>query len=108
MDREPSSTPRPPRRFSFPLHTCAMDLYVITGTTKGLGQALAARVASDANRFLVSISRAPEGPVAGGVLLSADLADVGEVTSACKRLEDAIRGKAFDKAVLINNAGVVS
>jgi benzil reductase ((S)-benzoin forming) len=85
-----------------------MDLYVITGTTKGLGQALAARVASDANRFLVALSRAPAGPIPGGVMIPVDLADTAAVAAACARMEDAIAGRTFGKAVLINNAGVVS
>jgi benzil reductase ((S)-benzoin forming) len=85
-----------------------MNLYVITGTTKGLGQALAARVAADAKNFLVALSRAPDGVIAGGVMISVDLADAAAAQSACARLEAAIAGKTFDKAVLINNAGVVS
>ena len=43
-----------------------MNLYVISGTTKGLGQALAARVAGDSKNFLVALSRAPEGAIPGG------------------------------------------
>lgn len=84
-----------------------MDLYVITGTTKGLGQALAARVAADANAFLVTIARGAEASAARRVDIAADLADAAAVESACDRLERAIAGKAFGKAVLINNAGVV-
>jgi len=85
-----------------------MNLYVISGTTKGLGQALAARVAGDSKNFLVALSRAPEGAIPGGTMLSVDLADAAAAEAACVRLERAIAGRTFDKAVLINNAGVVS
>jgi benzil reductase ((S)-benzoin forming) len=84
-----------------------MDLYVITGTTKGLGQALATQVASQPTNYLVALSRAPEGKIPGGTMLSVDLSDARAVQGACEKLERAIHGAAFDKAVLINNAGVV-
>lgn len=85
-----------------------MNLYVVSGTTKGLGQALAARVASDANNFLVALSRAPEGAIPGGTMLSVDLGDATAAADACARLQRAIAGKSFEKAVLINNAGIVA
>jgi len=85
-----------------------MNLYVISGTTKGLGQALAARVAADSKNFLVALSRAPEGAIPGGTVLSVDLSDAAAAHAACERLERTLAGRTFDKAVLINNAGVVS
>lgn len=85
-----------------------MDLYVITGTTKGLGHALAARVASDSGNYLVTLSRGREGPIAGGIAIAADLADTQALAAACDRLEGALAGREFGKAVLINNAGVVA
>jgi benzil reductase ((S)-benzoin forming) len=77
-----------------------MNLYVVTGTTQGLGAALAARIAADASSELVTISRS-------GATLLADLADAPAVEAACRALEQRVAGRAFDKAVLINNAGVV-
>lgn len=85
-----------------------MNLYVVTGTTKGLGQALAARIADDPASFLVAISRSGEAAGERRVTIAADLADMRSVEGACDRLERAIAGRAFDKAVLVNNAGVVS
>lgn len=85
-----------------------MDLYVVTGTTKGLGRALAACIAADAANFLVTISRANEGGSGRHVAIAADLADAGAVEAACGKLARAIAGKAFEKAVLVNNAGIVS
>jgi benzil reductase ((S)-benzoin forming) len=85
-----------------------MDLYVITGTTKGLGQALAKRVAGDPNNYLVALSRAAGGPVPGGTLIAVDLADAAAAQAAGERLARTIAGRAFDKAVLVNNAGIVS
>ena len=85
-----------------------MDLYVITGTTKGLGEALARRVAQRKDTRLYAISRAASGPIPGGECIRADLADGASLEHACDVLEGRLAGIAFDKAVLVNNAGVVS
>jgi hypothetical protein len=85
-----------------------MNLYVVTGTTQGLGRALAARIALDSGNELVALSRAPDGPIAGGARFQVDLADAHAVGKACERIAGRIRGKRYDKAVLINNAGVVA
>lgn len=74
-----------------------MNLYVVTGTGQGLGAALAARIAADPANRLVALSRR-----------DADLADAAQVARLCERVEAGFAGSAFDKAVLINNAGVVA
>jgi benzil reductase ((S)-benzoin forming) len=85
-----------------------MDLYVITGTTKGLGQALAERVTAGAGNFLVTLSRGRESTSPSRADIAVDLADASAVEAACDRAEKAIAGKTFAKAVLVNNAGVVA
>ncbi len=85
-----------------------MNLYVVTGTTRGLGAALAELIARDAANELVALARAPEGPVAGGLRIEADLADSRSLEAACDRMERHLQGKRYLKAVLINNAGIVS
>jgi len=85
-----------------------MNLYVVTGTTKGLGLALAERIAADPANELVALARAPSGPIAGGVRIEADVADPRALERACDALERHIAGKAYAKAVLVNNAGVVA
>lgn len=84
-----------------------MNLYIVTGTSRGLGAALARRIASAAGNELIAVSREPEGDIAGGVRMSADLADLRAVGALCERIEARIRGRRFDKAVLVNNAGIV-
>jgi len=84
-----------------------MNLYVVTGTTQGLGAALAARVAADCANELVALARAPDGPIPGGARFQADLADAAALGRACDRIEARIRGKRYAKAVLVNNAGVI-
>ena len=78
-----------------------MNLYVVTGTTNGLGAALAARLAADPGVELVRISRREADIVA-------DLADTAAAQSAADALERRIAGRPFAKAVLVNNAGVVA
>jgi benzil reductase ((S)-benzoin forming) len=73
-----------------------MNLYVVTGTTRGLGRALAERIARDASNELITVSRG-----------EADLADPCSIERACDAIEARIAGKAYAKAVLINNAGVI-
>jgi benzil reductase ((S)-benzoin forming) len=85
-----------------------MNLYVVTGTTQGLGQALAAAIAADSGNELMALARAPDGAVPGGTRFEVDLADSAAIARTCDRIEAHIRGKRYDKAVLINNAGVVA
>jgi len=85
-----------------------MNLYIVTGTTQGLGRALAERIAQDPDNELVALARAPDGPIPGGARIEADLADASSVERACDRVEQRIRGKGYAKAVLVNNAGVVA
>lgn len=85
-----------------------MNLYIVTGTTQGLGQALAAAIARDPGNELVALARAPDGAVPGGARFEVDLADTAAIAKACDRVDAHIRGKRYEKAVLINNAGVVA
>jgi benzil reductase ((S)-benzoin forming) len=84
-----------------------MNLYIVTGTTRGLGKALADAIALDDDNELVALSRAADAPIPGGARLEVDLANAQAVEQTCDRIEQRIRGKRYAKAVLINNAGVV-
>ena len=78
-----------------------MNLYVVTGTTRGLGAALAAQLAAEDGNELVTMSRR-------AATLEVDFADPAATHTACDRLEARLRDKGYERAVLINNAGVVS
>ena len=84
------------------------NLYVVTGTTRGLGAALAAGIARDNTNELIAMSRAPTGPIEGGWRIEADMTNSAALERACGALEQRIAGRNFERAVLINNAGVVS
>ena len=73
-----------------------MNLYIVTGTRRGLGEALAKRIAADKRNELVGLSR-PE----------VDLADPAGIARAFETIAKRIAGTAYEKAVLINNAGVI-
>src|SRR5688500_13283159 len=81
-----------------------MNLYVVTGTTRGLGEALARAIAARADNRLVTLGRA----ASDAVNIHVDLADGAAVERACDELERRIAGKDFERAVLINNAGVIA
>jgi benzil reductase ((S)-benzoin forming) len=85
-----------------------MNLYLVTGHTKGLGAALAERIGRQPDNELIALGRAPDGPIAGGAQLQVDLADIDAVESVFDRLETRIAQRRYDKAVLVNNAGVVT
>lgn len=85
-----------------------MNLYVVTGTTQGLGKALADAISLDSGNELVALARAPDGPIPGGMRFEADLADGAALERAFDRVERHISGKRYAKAVLVNNAGIVS
>lgn len=85
-----------------------MNLYIVTGHTKGLGRALAAQLGARADVELVALGRAPDGDIPGGRQIDVDLADAQAIGAALDRVEAAIAGRRYDKAVLVNNAGVVA
>lgn len=85
-----------------------MNLYIVTGTTKGLGRALAEAIASDPQNFLVTLSRGSEPGTERRIAIAVDLADAAASAAACDRMAREIANRRFDKAVLINNAGVVA
>jgi len=76
-----------------------MNLYVVTGTTQGLGAALATRLIASADTELVTLSRSR-------ATIVADLADLAAVERAGVELGAHLAGKRYTKAVLINNAAV--
>ncbi len=83
------------------------NLYIVTGTTRGLGLALAGQIANDPANDLVALTRAPSGPIKGGTCIELDLGDTSAIERACDAVERHIAGNTYGKAVLINNAGVI-
>ncbi|MEP7154780.1 MAG: SDR family NAD(P)-dependent oxidoreductase [Betaproteobacteria bacterium] len=85
-----------------------MNLYIVTGTTKGLGAALRNALASDANNVVICLSRADAVNVPGQPAnVFADLSDIDSIAGIFAVCESLIAGKKFDRAILLNNAGVV-
>ena len=84
-----------------------MHLFVVTGTSKGLGRALADGLATDAQNTVVEISRGVWAKNARNTALQADFGHLDEVTAAFAALAQQIAGKHFATATLINNAAVV-
>jgi NAD(P)-dependent dehydrogenase (short-subunit alcohol dehydrogenase family) len=85
-----------------------MNLYIVTGTTQGLGASLAAAIARDPDNELIALARAPAAAIPGGIRIEVDLADGDALEAAWDRVEAHVRGRPFAKAVLVNNAGVIS
>ena len=85
-----------------------MNLYIVTGTTKGLGKAFAERIAGHPSNELVALARAADGPIPGGIRFELDLGDTSAIERVFDRVQAHIKGKSYEKAVLINNAGIVS
>lgn len=83
-----------------------MNLYLITGTSKGLGAALRDELARDAGNVVVCFSRAPTG-VDAPVNIHVDLADIASIAPAFSMCASLIAGQQWQRAVLLNNAGVV-
>ena len=83
-----------------------MNLYLITGTTKGLGAALRDELARDVDNVVICLSRAPshDGEPAN---IYVDLADIASIAPAFSVIESRIAGKRWRRAALLNNAGVV-
>ncbi len=96
-----------------------MNLYLITGTTRGLGAALRDELARDTNNLVVCLSRAPASAVAP-LNIHVDFSDIpsiapsfvaceAAITSATNSAAGAVAGASpFELAVLLNNAGVIA
>jgi benzil reductase ((S)-benzoin forming) len=83
------------------------SLYIITGTSRGLGKALAAAAEAVPSAHVITLSREPASasrPNHYGV----DLADAAALASTCTAVAAALAGQSWRRAVLINNAGVVA
>ncbi len=96
-----------------------MNLVIVTGTTKGLGAALHAALVSDQSNVVIAVSRgivnsvdtgANKGVNASNASIGADFSDIASVEAAFDRITSHLSNMAkhhFERAVLINNAGVV-
>jgi benzil reductase ((S)-benzoin forming) len=84
-----------------------MNFYIVTGASRGLGLALTEILAGNPDNQVFALARGADSSVPG-TPIAVDLADSAALEKACDRIDAAIGGKRFDKAVLINNAGVVA
>ena len=84
-----------------------MNLFIVTGTTKGIGAALRDVLAADKNNLVFTLSRAPDADsLPRNVHL--DVSDLAAIEPAFETIRTQILDQRFDRAVLINNAGVAS
>ena len=84
-----------------------MNLAIITGTTKGIGAALRDVLAMDKNNVVITLSRAP-ATTALPFNINLDVSDLGAIEPAFASVAARMGDQRFDRAVLINNAGVVT
>jgi benzil reductase ((S)-benzoin forming) len=86
-------------------------LYVITGVSRGLGRALIDVVSETNSNFNIEIGRGVSAIYARNAFIGADFQDIAALDSALqtlpKLIAQASNDAKFDRAVLINNAGVV-
>ena len=78
------------------------SLYIITGTSKGLGKALKDLLLKSPNTKVIGISRTSQRAKSNFMPLQIDLADSGLLI---KSLQEIFPSGNFNKVVLINNAG---
>ena len=83
-------------------------LFLITGTTRGIGKALAASALALPNSFVVSLSRAAPFLWNNRQNIRIDLNDTDRIGPAFKRIQIGLRQTSrLTHTVLINNAGVL-
>jgi NAD(P)-dependent dehydrogenase (short-subunit alcohol dehydrogenase family) len=85
-----------------------MNLYIVTGHTKGLGRALVEQLGADPDIELIALGRAADGPIRGGEQIRVDLADPRAIDAAFDRIAARLQARRYAKAVLLNNAGVIA
>ncbi|RJQ70536.1 MAG: SDR family NAD(P)-dependent oxidoreductase [Desulfobacteraceae bacterium] len=81
--------------------------YIVTGTTRGIGQALAEEIALRGH-MLFCISRAPEMQTGGRRNYMCDLRDPGETSKVMSRLMNDVPHASCSDVVLVNNAGTLA
>ena len=84
-----------------------MRVYILTGTTRGLGRAMAQSVI-DAGDHLLSLSRSPDKREPAWHNVECDLTDAHHVAAKMRRLLGSISLEKADELVLINNAGILA
>lgn len=83
-----------------------MKAYIVTGTTRGIGKAIADAVVA-AKDLLLSLSRAPDEKKANWKNIQCDLRQHQSIGEKFKRLVQTEYSKTYQEVVLINNAGVL-
>ena len=83
-------------------------LFIITGTTRGIGEALVTSALHRSNSFVVSLSRAEPFLRDNHQNIRIDLNDTGHLGTVFKEIHfDLGRSAAMQNTILINNAGVL-
>ena len=87
-----------------------MNLYLVSGTTNGLGAALQRALLASRDNYLVTLSRAPDVGVVAAHHRNhcVDLANAQALSAALGHIETQLAGQTFSRAVLINNAGIIA
>jgi benzil reductase ((S)-benzoin forming) len=80
--------------------------YLVTGTTRGIGRALARQIIANGD-LLFSLSSAPHHRTASSYNVSCDLSDPNSVETAFEQLVGPLHRLKGQPLVLINNAGVL-
>jgi len=84
-----------------------MNLYLVTGATKGIGLALMQALYADKDNELICLNRSGAAEMPGASIHAVDLSDPFAIDAVFADVAASLEGREFDKAVLINNAGVV-
>jgi benzil reductase ((S)-benzoin forming) len=84
-----------------------MKLYFVTGTTKGLGRALADALAREADNEVITLSRAPQARLSGQRNYFMELAQTHSIPAIFARVIADCSQQSYEKIVLVNNAGIV-
>ena len=80
--------------------------YIVTGTTRGIGRALARQIIADGD-LLYTVSSADNDVTDAWHNIKCDLSEPGSAAAAIERLLPSVRIEAVQSLVLINNAGVM-
>lgn len=84
------------------------NIYIISGTTKGIGKSILNQLANDSSNLIFTLNRSIDNTKSENIIhIDCDLSNLDQIKNAFEYISNVITTLEFISITLINNAGVV-